>query len=301
MSALRGFGGDAAPLAAVLLMVGAGLNLSLLDTTAKYLVTVHGHDPLFLSWVRFAVHALCVLVLLRGWSNRAVFQVRNVPLQALRGLTVFATTFFAFLSLRQLQLAEMISIFFLSPLLITVLSVLVLRERIDPMRWATVLVGFGGVLLIVRPGHEAFQVGHLHALMAMVSLSVYALLTRHLNASETRESQIFYSGLMPAVILLPGLGHFGEMPASAMTGVLVIALGVFGALSHWLLIRAYVLASPSKLATYPYLQIVWMTLLGYLVFAQLPDLLTVAGAGIIIASGLALVLFDRWRERRIER
>ena len=264
----------------------------MLDTSAKYLV-LSGMNAVFVSWVRFVVHLVLVLLLLRAWSNRQMFKVGSLPLQLLRGVFLFGSTVFNFLALMTLQLAETVSIFFFAPMIITALAGPLLGEWAGWRRWMAVVVGFVGVLVITRPGVGSFGVGHVYALSAMLSYCFYVIMTRRMGATESPESLIFYSALAPVVLLLPAVPFVASMPEDPFHLVILLSLGFYGGLGHWLVIRAYKIATTSALAPYPYLQMVWMVGLGYLVFHQLPDLWTLAGAAIIVASGLYILYRER--------
>lgn len=264
----------------------------MLDTSAKYLV-LSGMNAVFVSWVRFVVHLVLVLLLFRAWSNRQMFKVGSLPLQFLRGVFLFGSTVFNFLALMTLQLAETVSIFFFAPMIITALAGPLLREWAGWRRWMAVVVGFVGVLVITRPGVGSFGVGHVYALSAMLSYCFYVIMTRRMGATESPESLIFYSALAPVVLLLPAVPFVASMPEDPFHLVILLSLGFYGGLGHWLVIRAYKIATTSALAPYLYLQMVWMVGLGYLVFHQLPDLWTLAGAAIIVASGLYILYRER--------
>lgn len=278
----------ATPAAAILLVFGAGMLFSCLDTSAKYLV-LSGMDARFISWARFASHTVLVLVLLRSWSNSAMFKVASLPRQLLRGVFLFGSTYFNFEALRTLQLAETTSIYFFAPMVITALAGPLLGEWAGWRRWLAIVVGFIGVLVITRPGASTLQIGHIHALAAMVSYCLYVIMTRHMSSSETAESLIFYSALAPALLMLPVVPYTASVPPSALYWALLLLLGFFGGFGHWLLIKAYRQATATALAPYPYLQMVWMIGFGYVVFSQFPDGWTLLGAGIIVASGLYIV------------
>src|SRR5690606_205670 len=117
----------------------------------------------------------------------------------------------------------------------------------------------------------------------------YVIMTRRMGSTESSESLIFYSALTPALFMLPAVPLYGSMPDGALQWALLLVTGVCGAFGHWLLIKAYKQASTAALAPYPYSQIVWMIALGWLVFGDLPDLWTVVGAGVIVASGLYIL------------
>ncbi len=278
----------ATPLSAILLVLAAGLTFSCLDTSAKYLV-VSGMDATFVAWVRFAVHVVLVLILFRAWSNRSMFVTVSLPRQIVRGVFLFGSTFFNFLALQTLQLAETVSIFFFAPMVITALAGPLLGEWAGWRRWLAVLVGFVGVLVITRPGYGTFELGHVYALGAMLSYCLYVVMTRQMGATETAASLIFYSALAPVVLIAPTVPFTGSVPGTGLQWVVLLSLGFYGAFGHWLLIHAYKQATASALAPYPYLQMVWMIGLGYLVFADLPDRWTLAGSAIIVTSGLYIV------------
>lgn len=279
---------QATPLSAILLMVGAGVCFTFLDTSAKYLV-LSGMDSQFVSWVRFVVHLLLVLVLFRAWANPSVWRFSSLPQQVARGVFLFGSTFFNFLALGSLQLAETMSIAFFGPMMITALAGPLLGEWAGWRRWLAVGAGFVGMLFITRPGFGVFGIGHVFALASMFSYVLYAIMTRSMGARETSESLIFYSALWPVVLMLPVVPAYAELPSTPIVWILLLSLGFYGAFGHYLLIRAFKQATATALAPYPYLQMVWMTVAGYLVFGSLPDGWTVFGAAIIVASGLYIV------------
>ena len=123
----------------------------------------------------------------------------------------------------------------------------------------------------------------------MVSYCSYVIMTRHLGASETAESLIFYSALAPVVLMLPAVPFTASMPPDPLHWIVLLSLGFYGGFGHWLFIKAYQPASATALAPYPYLQMLWMLGLGRLVVGQLPHGWTLAGAAIIVASGLYIV------------
>lgn len=274
------------------MVFGAGILFSGLDASAKYLV-LSGLSAPFVAWSRFAVHVLLVLVLFRAWSNPALFRFNSLPLQILRGLFLFGSTFFNFLALQTLELAQTVSIFFFAPMFITALAGPLLGEWAGWRRWLAILVGFLGVLVITRPGLGVFGLGHVYALCAMLSYSFYVIMTRSMSATETAESLIFYSALAPVVLMLPAVPLTGSLPHDPLQWAILLSLGFFGGIGHWFLIKAYRLATTAALAPYPYLQMVWMIALGYFVFADLPDRWTLLGAAIIVASGLYIVHRER--------
>lgn len=258
------------------------------DTSTKYTMLA-GIAPLFGVWMRFAVHVVVVLFLLRGWSEPRRFRPANLPMHVLRGTFLFGSTLFNFLALETLQLAEATSIYFFGPMVITALAGPLLGEWAGWRRWLAILAGFVGVLVITRPGVGVFAIGHVYALCAMLSNCLYVIMTRRMAASETPESLILYAALTPVVLLAPALPFSVSLPQDPWHWLILLSIGVWGALGHWFLIRAYRIATASALAPYPYMQMVWMIGFGWLIFDQLPDWWTIGGAAIIVASGLYIV------------
>ncbi|MBX3582027.1 MAG: DMT family transporter [Rhizobiaceae bacterium] len=269
-------------------MIGAFILFTFLDTGAKYLVLA-GVSPLFAAWMRFLTHVVLVLVLLRVWHDIGRFRAASLPGQVLRSAMLFGSTIFNFMALQTLQLAETTSIFFFGPMVVTALAGPLLGEWAGWRRWLAILAGFFGVLVITRPGVGTLAIGHVYALCGMLSYCTYVIMTRRMSSSETPESMILYSGLAPVVLLLPTLPFSVSLPQDAWHWAVLLSLGVFGALGHWFLIKAYRLATASALAPFPYLQMVWMVTAGWFVFGQFPDFWTLAGAAIIVASGLYIV------------
>ncbi len=210
-------------------------------------------------------------------------------MQVLRGVFLFGSTIFNFLALNTLQLAETMSIFFFAPMVITALAGPLLGEWAGWRRWAAVAAGFVGVLVITRPGFAAFEIGHVYALCATLSYCLYVIMTRHMSATESAESLIFYSALAPVVLMLPAVPFTASLPPDVFHWVVLLSLGFFGGVGHWLLIKAYKQATTTALAPYPYMQMVWAIGFGFVIFDQFPDLWTIAGAAIIVASGLYIV------------
>ena len=269
-------------------MFGAGLLFSFLDTSAKYLVLAGMAAP-FVAWTRFAVHAVLALILFGAWKDPRRLRTRNMPMQILRGVFLFGSTFFNFMALDTLQLAQTMSIFFFAPMVITALAGPMLGEWAGWRRWLAVGVGFVGVLVITRPGISSFGIGYVYAFTATLSYCFYVIMTRHMSSTETPESLIFYSALAPVILILPVVPFTASLPPDAFHWLILLSLGFFGGFGHWLLIKAYKLATTTALAPYPYLQMVWMIGFGWLIFDQFPDRWTLIGGAIIVASGLYII------------
>jgi drug/metabolite transporter (DMT)-like permease len=280
------------PLSAILLIVGAVGCFSVLDSMIKYLAPRYP-VPL-LVWARYAVQAVAILLWLGMTMRSRLFHTRQPRMQIARGTVVLLSTLCFFNALKYLPLAEATAINYTTPTLVILLSVVVLKERMTLARWAFVVAGAVGTLLVVRPGAAIL---HGAALLALVGAGFYAtfqIMTRKLAAEDPRVT-LFYSALCGTVLmtlLLPFVDHDVDMPWPHM--LLVGFAGVLGTTGHFLFILAFRHAPASGLTPFTYLQIVWATLLGWALFGQFPDAPALFGMAIIAGSGLLLT----WHERR---
>jgi drug/metabolite transporter (DMT)-like permease len=279
---------QATPPAAILYILLTYIGFTFLDTSSKFLVLA-GVAPFFIAWCRFAGHVVLVGILFRGWKDSRRFLARNLPAHILRGAFLAGSTVFNILALRYLQLAETTSIYFFGPMVITALAGPMLGEWAGWRRWLAIWIGFVGVLVIARPGVGVFGVGHVLAFCSILSNSFYVIMTRRMSASETPESLILFAALSPTILLLPVLPFSLTLPDTPLQWFVLAMLGVLGGVSHWFLVKAYSLATATALAPYPYSQMIWMIAMGWFVFHQFPDHWTLAGAAIIVLSGLYIV------------
>ncbi|OCW59039.1 multidrug transporter [Hoeflea olei] len=284
------------PPLAMVLALGTFMGFAVLDTTAKYLVTI-GYAAVFVVWCRFVGQGLICFFLFQGWRKADLYRVNNVPLQVVRGLLLPSTTLFNFLALRDLQLAQTVSIFLTVPMFVTALAGPLLGEWAGIRRWTAIMVGFIGVLIVVRPGTDVFQPAIIWSILAALTHSLYSILTRKLAMGESQRSLVFYSCIFGMVLLAPPAFAYGELPGSLGDALLLACLGGFGMGGHVLLVKASRLASASKVAPFIYSQLLWMVLLGLIVFGDVPDLWTLVGASIICLSGFYIMN----RERQIAR
>lgn len=275
----------------------AGLCLSSLDATAKYLVRDHA---LFLVvWARYAGQMLVVTPFAWQRAGPGFWHTRNIGLQCLRSAFLLGATICFFAGLRYLPLAEASAITFLAPIFVIVLSGPLLGERPNRARWVASVAGFVGILVLVRPGSAVFHPATLLLVVAALCNASYLMITRKLVA-ESAYTTLFYSALVGTVGLSLALPWQFESGASSLRdAALFFLLGLLAGLGHWFVIRAYLLAPASLLTPFTYLQMIWATLFGFVIFGQLPDHWSALGMAIIVASGLWLALQERWRARRI--
>lgn len=278
------------------LIVLACMCFSMLDATAKYL---SAYIPVMqVIWVRFVTHAILALLIFRVWQKPQVLKTKRPILQIVRSLCLMGTTFGNFLAIQHMQLAETMSITFAAPLLVTALAGPILGEWAGPHRWAAIIVGFAGVLIVTQPGSGEMHWAVLYSIGSMVLYSFYALTTRILTGTDSPSSMIMISALVGASVMTPIGSTVWVDPPSWFHWVLLLCTGVFGGVGHWIFIHAHRLASAPVLAPFIYVQIIWMILLGYLIFDDVPKLNTLIGASIVVASGLYILYREQVRGLR---
>lgn len=279
---------------AIGLILLACLCFSGLDATAKYLSqSLH---PLQIVWMRFATHVVLALFLFQVWKNLSLFKTGRPILQTVRAFALLATTIGNFLAIQHLQLAESMSILFAAPFVVTALAGPMLGEWAGWRRWAAIVVGFAGVLVVTQPGSGGLHWAAIYSVGAMFFYALYALLTRMLAATDSSASMLLISAVVAAIAMAPVGLNVWVPPANLFDWGLLLSTGVYGCIGHWIFIHAHRLAPAPVLAPFIYVQIVWMITLGYLVFDDVPTTSTVVGASIVVASGLYILYREQLRK-----
>ena len=263
-----------------------------LDACAKWLIQTL--PVIEVVWLRFVLHTVITPVLLGPLHGRDLLRVSRPGLQTLRGVMLASMTGLNFWALQYLQLAETGAIQFSVPLLIALLSALWLGERLDARRWIAIALGFGGVLLVVRPGTQGF---HPALLLSVLNAGLYAafnLLTRRMAATEHPAATQLMSAACAALVLTPFAWSHWQTPPDVLSWALLVACGLCGGVGHYGVALAHRCASAAVLGPFLYQQILYMTLLGWLVFDQVPDGFVIGGAAVVVASGLYVL----WLEMR---
>jgi drug/metabolite transporter (DMT)-like permease len=277
-------------------LFGIGLNLlasvifCVADTIAKQLA---GELAIVqITWTRYVVCALMALLLttrIRGAS----FRVRGPLLQVARGLCLVCSSLFFVLGIRDVGLAEAVTIGFIGPILVTMLSIPLLGERVDARRWLALAAGMLGVLVVLRPGTGTFQPEGLFRVASAMFWAIGVILTRRMTMTERAETTMFWSAVV-GLVTLSAIIPFHFVPPTSLQLILSVAQGVLSSLGQWLVILSLRFTPVSTLAPYSYTQLLWMTIAGFLAFGVWPDQWTLVGAGIIVAAGL----YTANRERR---
>lgn len=278
------------------------LIIPFLDVFAKLLGTVQ--DPLEVTFWRFCMQTVLMLpfvVALRLWK----VPPGTALLQAGRGLLLALATLFFFAALQHLPMAEAIAIFFVQPVILTILSAVLLGERLRIRRISAIIVGLIGTLVILQPSLVMFGWPATLPLASAVSMALYMIITRRLSTA-VHPYQMQFLGSVASMLVLAAL-----LVVSAAVGLSeavisvpgpveiswIVGMGVAATLGHAFIVWATVNAPTNLLAPFQYVEIIGASLLGFLVFGDIPANSTVVGVGIIVASGL--YLFHRERKKPI--
>ena len=281
------------PMRGILLVVLAVALFSCSDAAAKYLSQTL--PPVEIGWMRYACFSLLVLpLMLRGGPS--VVRTDRPALQILRGLGMLGSALFFIAGMRTLPMAEAAATSFVSPAFITALSIPLLGERVGPRRWAAVVVGLIGVLIVIRPGGAAFQPAAVFPILSAMSWACGIVITRRMTGTENATTTLVWTALTGLVVLSALLPFDAVMP-TAPEIALGLLIGLVSTLAQWLLILAYRYGDASVLAPFSYIQLVWSTALGYLVFTAVPDLWTFVGSSVIVASGVYTAHRERIRAK----
>ena len=282
-------------------MVGAVTMFSALDATAKYLVTYESLPVIQVMWIRFLgqfVLLICLVPALGFLSLKALFTTKTPKWQATRSVFMAGATLFNFFAIESLQLDQSVTIAFLAPLVVALLAGPLLGEWVGWRRLIAILIGFAGVLVAVRPGVANIPPAVGWAFAAMLTYASFMLITRHIAGRDPPLVTLFFSMFVGTVLAAPFAIANWVAPPSLFAWALLPLLGILGGIGHYLFIHAYSLAPASTVAPFLYAQLISMVAFGYIVFGDLPDVWTLAGAAIIIASGIYLIHRERVTARK---
>ncbi|GJG98251.1 DMT family transporter [Cupriavidus pauculus] len=273
-----------------LLVIGQWI-LSLLDATGKTL-TQQGLPVVAVAWVRYLGHVVAIFLLI-GPARWRQAQPTAPRLQWLRGALMLASTLVFFSVLKLMPLATATALNFCAPLIVVALSPWLLGERPGVharwTRWIGVGIGFGGMLVVVRPGGELSALGVGLGLLSALLFALLQMLTRRIAAHDAPMTTLIQSGVTGAALttLLVPFFWFEAMPTPTQ-GALLLSAGLTGSLGHYFVIRAFQYADASFLSPFLYLQIFSATVVGYFAFGHLPDWTTALGIAVICVGGLCV-------------
>ena len=244
--------------------------------------------------LRYWFFALFVLSAARRASGGIpqAAKTAHLGLQILRGIILTVEIWIAVLAFTLLGLIESHAIFACYPLLIAALSGPILGEKVGWRRWCAIVVGFTGLLIILRPGVGVFSTLALLPLLSAILFAIYGILNRYVARNDRAGTSFFWTGVVGAIVST-GMGIWYWEPMTGPDWIWMGVLCVSGALGHWLLIKSYEVAEASVLQPFAYLQLVFVAFIGLTVFGEELKLNVALGTMVVIAAGL----FTLWRER----
>lgn len=280
-------------------LIGIGLMccavalFAVLDTTAKYLSATMA--VLQIAWARYTGAFVLTLFVSNPITDPSLLRSGALKLQLLRATLLVASTVLNFIALRYMQLDEVLSIIFTFPFVVAIASGPMLGEWLGWRRWSAICFGFAGVLVITRPGFGAVHPAALLSLAATICYGIYAVITRIVSRVDSTQTSLFYNNAVGALVMLPVIPFVWQAPPDWVGALLLVGTGILGSLGHFCLIAGHRLAPASVLSPFIYTQLIWVVIFGYLVFDHVPNGWTIAGACMVIGSGLYLLA----RERRL--
>lgn len=274
----------------VLVLVTVAL-FSITDLCSKYLTRFY--PVAFVVWACYTFHLVFIVAALGPRLGKGLVRTAHPGVQIVRGFLLVGASLFFVGALKYMPLAESTSIAFLTPLIVTLLSVVFLKEHVDAARWIAVASGFIGVLVIIRPGSDVFHWAVLLPIGNAVAFASYQVLTRKIAAVESAYTSIFYAGLVGSLLLSAALPYIWVTPQSLAHGALLVFVGVLSGSAHLLLIKAYSHAPASRLAPFTYSQLIWVMLIGFVAFGDFPDAWSLAGIALLVASGIYIATHER--------
>ncbi len=263
-------------------LILATLVFTVINTLAKLLGDRVG--LLQIVWGRYFFHFL-ILALLLNIRLPAVLRTRHLKLQIARSFLLLAGSALYFAAFIAMPLADAAALINLAPVIVTVLAIPFLGERVGIRRLTGALLGCAGALIIIRPGGATFDAVALLPVGAAVVYALYQLATRHVSHADSPTTSITYTAVAGAVIgscIVP----FYWQAMDGTTWLMLAMLGGVGAFGHYAMIRAYAISEASAVAPFAYAILIWMAISGYLIFGDVPDIWTVAGASVIAVSGI---------------
>ena len=288
----------------MLFMIAAMILVPVMDAFAKLLATEFAVSPGQITFFRFFVQAVLIFSILAIWRPAPTMWPTHWVANCSRGALHASASLFFFTGVKYMPLADSMAIFFMAPLLLVLASAWILKEQVGWRRQLSVLIGFGGVLLVIRPNFTAFGFTAFLPLGAAALFTCYLLLTRRWAGRDHPLSMQLASGVGGSVIIavvlaigaLLGVSDLQvSVPEASVAWIYILLIGCIAAVGHLLITIAFRHTEASILAPFQYIEIIVAATLGLLVFGEFPDALRWLGIAIIVAAGIYVF----WRERAV--
>tara|TARA_Y100000590_G_scaffold390620_1_gene466582 strand:- start:1160 stop:2017 length:858 start_codon:yes stop_codon:yes gene_type:complete len=272
---------------AIILNISAWSILPIMDGMAKYLSSEI--PVLQIVWGRYFFMVLLSLPITFFFFNKYIKWSSNIQIQLIRSLFLFLSTVLFFYAISILPLADSLTLMFSAPIIVTVLSAFILREKVGLRRWIAVFLGFIGALIVIRPGFVEINLATISAIGAGFSYALYIISTRKLSSIDNPLLTLIFTGLSGAIVISL-IVPFIWVSLNYTQWLLLIALASAGTIGHLLLILSLNYAEASKLAPFGYFEIVSNIIIGYVYFNDFPSIWIWLGLFIIISSGIYISL-----------
>lgn len=279
---------------AVLLNISAWMLLPFMDGIAKHLSTeIHFIQVV---WGRYFFMAIISLLFTYFFFNKHLKWPNNIKIQLTRSLFLFLSTVFFFYAISIISLAEALALAFVSPMIVTLLSAIILKENVGVRRWSAVIIGFVGVLFVVRPGFNEINLATVTALGCGICYAFYIISTKKLSNQDSPFLTLIFTGLSGAIFISFIVPFYWTSLSLTQLGLL-LSLAAIGTLAHFLLILSLNFAEASKLAPLCYSEIIMNVIIGYYFFGDFPDQWIWLGLFIIISSGIYISIRENVKKK----
>ncbi len=279
-------------------MLVAILLLSCMDALAKWLMTTHDVSAIQILAIRSIIIVPLMLVIFSVRKEASVLKPKRLNLHIWRGCIGFISPLAFFLGIKHIPLTDAIVLFFSSIFIVTILSVFVLKEKVGVHRWASIFVGFIGVLIVATPEGGGQVKGYLLVLLGSATYSMLFVSSRYLSSTESVASMVFSYNACVGVIAMMLLPWFWQN-VNLTQSLWLVALSLLAVAGHYCITMAFASSEASLVAPFEYSGILWGIAFDYYVWHTLPAYSTLGGATIIIASGLYIVHRERVRGQAV--
>ena len=280
---------------AIFFNISAFLLLPFMDGIAKHLSTeIHFIQVV---WGRYFFMAFISLFVTYFFFNKHLIIPKNLYIQISRSFALFLSTILFFFSISMISLTEALTLHFISPVIVTILSVLILRESVGIRRWIAVFLGFIGALIVIRPGFNEINIATLAAFGSGAAYAFYIIGTRRLSMDSPLLTLVF-TGITGAILISLVVPFYWTWLSSGQW-FLLISLASIGSLAHLLMIISFRYAEASKLAPFAYFEIVTNVLIGFFYFQDFPNKWIWIGLSFIVLSGVYISLRESSRKKKL--
>jgi len=284
------------PFRGIALILASTVFLGASDVTAKYLSATL--PSIEIAWIRFLVFALIMSPAMVPGSPLYALRSQRPGLQAMRGVALLGSSLFFISGVRFLPIAEASATGFVAPLFVTALSIVFLGETVGVRRWLATAVGLIGVLIILRPGTGAFHPAAFFPIVSALAWACTLIMTRMMSGRDHAITTMTYSSIV-GVCILSALVPFVWVAPSWHDIMFGIFIGLASTAGQWIVVLAFRYADASVLAPFSYTQLLWVSILGFVIFGEVPDIWTVTGAVFIVGSGLYTAHRERVRRSQL--